>query len=123
MNPHTDTGAADRLATETGDLPDAQSGMAAPEPSFGVPGTARLIDLAAAERAISELLTALGEDLEGDQLRETPRRVAAAYAEMLTPRAFNLTTFPNDEVPLCVRILGVGWPAPVGSDSGPPCPL
>jgi GTP cyclohydrolase I len=23
--------------------------------------------------------------------------VAAAYAEMLTPRAFNLTTFPNDE--------------------------
>jgi GTP cyclohydrolase I len=29
--------------------------------------------------------------------RDTPRRVAAAYAEMLTPRAFNLTTFPNDE--------------------------
>src|SRR5687768_6701152 len=29
-------------------------------------------------------------------MRETPRRVAAAYAEMLTPRAFNLTTFPND---------------------------
>src|SRR4029079_18494078 len=25
------------------------------------------------------------------------RRVAAAYAELLTPREFNLTTFPNDE--------------------------
>jgi GTP cyclohydrolase I len=27
----------------------------------------------------------------------TPRRVAAAYAELLTPREFSLTTFPNDE--------------------------
>jgi GTP cyclohydrolase IA len=97
MNPHTETGAADRLANENGDSPDAQSALSAPDSSVGVPGTTRLIDLAAAERAISELLTALGEDLEGDQLRETPRRVAAAYAEMLTPRAFNLTTFPNDE--------------------------
>ncbi len=59
--------------------------------------TTRKIDLIAAERAIGELLTALGEDLEADHLRETPRRVAAAYAEMLTPRAFNLTTFDNDE--------------------------
>jgi GTP cyclohydrolase I len=30
-------------------------------------------------------------------LRDTPRRVAEAYAELLTPRAFDLTTFPNDE--------------------------
>lgn len=29
-------------------------------------------------------------------LVETPRRVAAAYRELLTPRDFNLTTFPND---------------------------
>ena len=28
---------------------------------------------------------------------DTPRRVAAAYAELLTPRAFNPTTFPNHE--------------------------
>ena len=26
-----------------------------------------------------------------------PRRVAQAYAELLTPRPFNPTTFPNDE--------------------------
>ena len=31
-----------------------------------------------AERAISELLAALGEDLERDGLRDTPKRVARA---------------------------------------------
>jgi GTP cyclohydrolase IA len=62
-----------------------------------VAGDARRVDLAAAERAARELLHALGADLEDPGLRETPRRVAAAYAELLTPEPFNLTTFPNDE--------------------------
>jgi GTP cyclohydrolase I len=34
-----------------------------------------------AERAISELLAALGEDLERDGLRDTPKRVARALKE------------------------------------------
>jgi GTP cyclohydrolase I len=55
------------------------------------------IDLAAAEAAVADLLTALGQDLDDDHIRHTPGRVAAAYAEMLTPRPFNPTTFPNDE--------------------------
>jgi GTP cyclohydrolase I len=55
------------------------------------------IDLGAAEAAAGELLVALGADLEDEGLRETPRRVAAAYAELLTPEPFNLTTFPNEE--------------------------
>jgi GTP cyclohydrolase IA len=55
------------------------------------------VDLAAAEGAARGLLLALGADLESDHLRETPRRVAKAYAELLTPRPFNPTTFPNDE--------------------------
>src|SRR6476661_2170434 len=55
------------------------------------------IDLTAAERAVADLLVALGQDPDSDHLQDTPRRVASAYAEMLTPRAFNLTTFPNDE--------------------------
>jgi GTP cyclohydrolase IA len=55
------------------------------------------VDLDAAERAAHDLLVALGADLESDHLRETPRRVAKAYAELLTPRPFNATTFPNDE--------------------------
>src|SRR5947209_20134853 len=55
------------------------------------------IDVAAAERAVADLLVALGQDAASDHLQDTPRRVASAYAEMLTPRAFNLTTFANDE--------------------------
>jgi GTP cyclohydrolase I len=55
------------------------------------------IDLARAEGAVADLLTALGQDTNDEHTRDTPRRVAAAYAELLTPRAFNLTTFPNDE--------------------------
>ena len=42
-------------------------------------------------------MTALGADLDSEHLRETPRRVAQAYAELLTPAPFNATTFPNDE--------------------------
>jgi GTP cyclohydrolase I len=55
------------------------------------------IDLDRAERAVSDLLEALGQDTDDEHLRETPRRVAAALGEMLTPQSFNLTTFPNDE--------------------------
>jgi GTP cyclohydrolase I len=55
------------------------------------------IDLDAAERAVADLLAALGQDPGDEHMRETPRRVAAAYAELLTPREFSLTTFPNHE--------------------------
>jgi GTP cyclohydrolase I len=55
------------------------------------------IDLDAAEGAAHDLLAALGADLEADGLRETPGRIARAYAELLTPIPFNVTTFPNDE--------------------------
>ena len=51
----------------------------------------------AAEQAVSDLLRALGRDPESLHLAETPRRVAGAFAEMLTPPPFDLTTFPNDE--------------------------
>jgi GTP cyclohydrolase I len=55
------------------------------------------VDLVGAEDAVRSLLVALGADVNQEDLLETPRRVAEAYAEMLTPRAFDLTTFPNDE--------------------------
>lgn len=54
------------------------------------------VDLVAAELAAADLLTALGRDLEDEQLRETPRRMAEAYAELLTPTVFQPTTFPNE---------------------------
>ncbi|MGW5746100.1 GTP cyclohydrolase I FolE [Amycolatopsis sp. NPDC003861] len=55
------------------------------------------VDLHAAERAVADLLRALGKDPSSEHLGDTPRRVANAYAEMLQPRDFQLTTFPNDE--------------------------
>ena len=61
------------------------------------PTNRRRIDRAAVERAARQLLVALGADLETDGLRETPRRMAAAYAELLTPEPFSLALFPNDE--------------------------
>ncbi|MDP9419188.1 MAG: GTP cyclohydrolase I FolE [Actinomycetota bacterium] len=56
-----------------------------------------VIDLARAEAAVADLLAALGADLDDEGVRDTPRRVASAYAELLTAPPFNLTTFPNDE--------------------------
>ncbi len=58
---------------------------------------ARHIDHAAVERAARDLLRGLGADVEAEGLEETPRRVAEAYAELLTPQPFRPTTFPNDE--------------------------
>ena len=62
-----------------------------------VVGDRREPDLAAAEVAAGDLLRALGVSTAGQGREETPRRMAAAYAEMLAPRSFDLTTFPNDE--------------------------
>ena len=55
------------------------------------------VDLPAAERAVADLLVALGKDPASEHLSATPRRVAHSYAELLTPREFDLKTFPNDE--------------------------
>ena len=57
------------------------------------PGT---IDAGRARRAAAELLDALGVDLTDESLRDTPRRMAAMSAELLTPAPFAATTFPND---------------------------
>ena len=55
------------------------------------------IDHDAVQRAARELLRALGADVDAKALEETPRRVADAYAELLTPQPFRATTFPNDD--------------------------
>src|SRR5665647_3275751 len=55
------------------------------------------VNLPAAERAVRDLLHALGRDPASPHLVDTPRRVAESFTEMLTPREFDLTTFPNDE--------------------------
>jgi GTP cyclohydrolase I len=54
------------------------------------------LDLAAAERAALDLLRAIGADLDSPGLRGTPRRVAASFAELVTPAEFAATSFPNE---------------------------
>jgi len=79
--------------------------VSAPDPLGTIPDPARLrvvrgrtaVDLPAAEQAVGDLLRALGRDPREPHLADTPRRVADAYAELLTPPPFDLTTFPNDE--------------------------
>ncbi len=55
------------------------------------------VDLPAAEAAAGDFLRALGIRLDTESLAGTPGRMARAYAELFTPRPFDLTTFPNDE--------------------------
>ncbi|TDD68657.1 GTP cyclohydrolase I FolE [Jiangella aurantiaca] len=74
-----------------------------PAPLAAVPARLRVVhgrgepDLGAAARAVADLLAAFGKDTTDPHLADTPRRVAEAYAELLTPRDFELTTFPNHE--------------------------
>ena len=70
------------------DLPAARLRVVGPSPA---------IDLTAAEKAVCDLLVALGRDAHGEHLADTPSRVAHAFAELLTPRSFDLTTFANEE--------------------------
>lgn len=57
----------------------------------------REMDLERAATAAQQLLSALGVSTESESMAETPARMARAYAELLSPRSFDLTTFPNDE--------------------------
>jgi GTP cyclohydrolase I len=73
---------------------DAALALAEPPDPAASP---RRIDHVAVQRAARELLRALGADLDSDALEDTPRRVADAYSELLTPQPFTATTFPNDD--------------------------
>jgi GTP cyclohydrolase IA len=80
--------------------------MTSPARAFPPPTPLRVlppaegVDLVGAERAAAAFLTALGvatDTANTGATADTPRRMARAYAEMLTPRSFDLTTFANDE--------------------------
>ena len=53
-------------------------------------------DLEKATRAAREFMVSLGVDLDAEALHRTPYRMAKAYAELMTPAPFTLTTFEND---------------------------
>jgi hypothetical protein len=44
-------------------------------------------------------LCARGADVEPESIRETERRAASAYAQLLTLDRFRATTLPNDDGP------------------------
>jgi GTP cyclohydrolase I len=57
-------------------------------------------DLDAAEQAAAAFMRSLGVepyDPHRPELARTPRRLAEAYAELLSPGEFDFTTFPNNE--------------------------
>jgi GTP cyclohydrolase IA len=72
--------------------------VAEPAPDASTSGwtSRREIDHEGVQSAARELLRALGADVDAEALEETPRRVADAYAELLTPQPFRATTFPNE---------------------------
>jgi GTP cyclohydrolase IA len=54
-------------------------------------------DVDRAQRAVAELLAALGVPSDSEVARNTPARTAATLVELLTPEPFEATTFPNPE--------------------------
>ncbi len=87
----------EQQATE---LPDSAETSGAPtrtRPDLRLASGKRAVDMAAAQRAAGEFLAALGIELDAEERRETPARMARAYAELFDSPPFRLTTFPNDE--------------------------
>ena len=56
------------------------------------------VDLTAAEHAAADFLRALGQSVDTEGMRETPRRMTDAYLELLSAEPFDFTTFPNTEL-------------------------
>jgi GTP cyclohydrolase IA len=67
------------------------------EPTLHIARHTTDVDVDAASRAAAEFLAALGIDVDREDLRETPARMARAYAELFSARPLRLTTFANDE--------------------------
>jgi GTP cyclohydrolase IA len=83
------------------DLPDQVSALPGPgrpaRQDLRMARAGAAVDLESAQRAAADFLAALGVDLSGEGLQETPARMARAYAELFSAEPFRLTTFPNDE--------------------------
>lgn len=54
------------------------------------------LDMPKVEEAVKNLLVALGEDVDREGLKETPRRVAKYWAEMLEGE-----NYTNEEIAYC----------------------
>ena len=66
-------------------------------PSLHIARRSGGVDIDAARQAAADFLAALGIDVDREDLRETPARMARAYAELFGAQPLRLTTFANDE--------------------------
>jgi GTP cyclohydrolase IA len=89
--------AVDATVRQAVDLDGVQPPIDVDGTHLDVDGGQRVVDLDAAERAAADFLAALGIDLDREERRATPARMAHAYAELLAAQPFRLTTFGNDE--------------------------
>ena len=48
------------------------------------------------EQNLQEFLTLIGENVEREGLKDTPKRMAKAWRELMSPNAFSLTTFNSN---------------------------
>lgn len=60
------------------------------------------MDIRTMEKGVSLILQGMGVDRHSAHFKETPRRVAKMYAEMLTPRESHWATFPSASSDLIV---------------------
>lgn len=82
------------------------------QPTERVDGTRNCplrIDIAAAERAARAFLAALGVPLTSPHTVNTPRRMAMAFAELLSPPSFAPTVFDGDGYDGLVVVRGIGF--------------
>jgi GTP cyclohydrolase IA len=89
--------ALDPTVRQAADQDGVQPSIDVGAPGYGRGRGQRVVDLDAAERAAADFLAALGIDLDREERRATPARMAHAYAELLAAQPFRLTTFRNDE--------------------------
>jgi GTP cyclohydrolase IA len=75
---------------------DSASGRDAVQTAAGRVVDSARFDLAAAERAALDLLRAIGADVDSPDLLQTPRRMAAAFAELVAPAELGATLFANE---------------------------
>jgi len=105
----------DGSATEPDDTPAELDHIAARLMNGGLGGVAveENVDLSRIEKAVREILIAIGEDPDRDGLQRTPARVARAYAELyaglrVNPEDILTTTFEaNHEEMVLVRDIEV----------------
>lgn len=60
-------------------------------------GRGRAVDHERATEAAREFLVSVGIGPSSETVRDTPERMVRCYAELLTLRPFQPTTFPNEE--------------------------